>query len=106
MTPDVEKLIAWLKRRGDPDSGIRYEAGSHSNTRGIRHSLARVELHGSDADFIAKHFHGAGARQLADALASLVRERDEARGQRDELRLLVRECANADFIASALARSK
>ena len=65
-----ELLLAWLDKRGQPDSGIRYEAGSHSNTRGVRHSIARVELHGSDADFIAKHFHGEGARALAAALRS------------------------------------
>lgn len=64
----IEKLSSWLAKRGEPDSGIRYETGSHSNTNGIRHRLSSVTLHGSDADFVAKHFHGQGARDLASAI--------------------------------------
>jgi hypothetical protein len=70
----VEALIAWLRKRGEPDSGIRYE-GPHTRwdedgSPTIRIE-ARVELFGSDADFIAKHFHGQGALDLADTLSRL-----------------------------------
>lgn len=60
-------LIDWLDSRGHPDSGIVWEGHGYDFESGrLRHS--RVELRGSDADFIAKHFHGQGARDLADAL--------------------------------------
>jgi len=61
----VESLIAWLRRRGEPDSGMSYEARNSFSGR------ARAVVHGSDATFIADHFHGSGARELADALEAL-----------------------------------
>jgi triphosphoribosyl-dephospho-CoA synthetase len=71
-TTALRELATWLEKRAQPDSGIRYEAGSHSNTNGVRHRLARVELYGRDADFIAKHFHGKGAADLAAATIELL----------------------------------
>lgn len=69
------ELIEWLRHRGEPDSGIRYEARNpHSGER-----ISHVELHGSDADFIVNHFHGQGARDLADALSLIEAERDKLR---------------------------
>lgn len=70
----VGTLIAWLRKRGEPDSGIRYR-GRHTlhdeDGSPTIHVDAKVELHGTDADFVAKHFHGKGARELADALSPI-----------------------------------
>ncbi len=60
----VRDLITWLHKRGEPDSGIRYASNDSFTGR------ARVELHGTDASFVADHFHGEGARQLAAVLAA------------------------------------
>lgn len=57
-------LIDWLRKRAMPDSGIHYKS-DHFDTG------AYVELHGQDAKFVASHFHGAGATQLADALEKI-----------------------------------
>lgn len=62
---EAETLIAWLRKRAEPDSGIRYQSNGHG---GIPH----VELTGSDATFVKDNFHGKGARDLADALDSLL----------------------------------
>lgn len=47
----VEGLIAWLRKRGEPDSGIRYEGGGTQFYEGAGYhtTQARVELHGTDA---------------------------------------------------------
>jgi len=60
---EIELLIAWLRKRGEPDSGIDYRQGNSWEDSVVR-------LHGTDADFIAKHFHGQGARDLAAALSA------------------------------------
>lgn len=64
----MAELAAWLRERAKPDSGIVYG----DNSRGI----AEVTLHGYDAAFVAENFHGKGADTLADALTSLMAERD------------------------------
>ncbi len=69
----VRRLVTWLKKRAEPDSGIDYE-GDEVGGRG-----ARVTLFGSDADFIVKHFHSSGASTLASAIEALVAERGKAR---------------------------
>lgn len=68
----VERLVTWLKQRGEPNSGISYEANNPYTHR------ARVEVHGSDATFIVNNFHGQGARELASALQRVAQERDAA----------------------------
>ena len=75
ITDAVDTLIAWLRKRGEPDSGINYVGRSHPFE--ARPQPASATLYGFDADFIAKHFHGQGARDLADALASRVRPAGE-----------------------------
>lgn len=65
----IERLVEWLRKHGEPNSGISYE----SNSRFTGH--ARVEVHGSDATFIADHFHGEGARDLASVLTELQHRR-------------------------------
>lgn len=62
----IARLIAWLTKRGQPNSGIRFRASDP-----FRDNAAVVEIWGPDAEFIAKHFHGAGATELASAIASL-----------------------------------
>jgi hypothetical protein len=69
----VERLRLWLVKRGQPDSGIRYES-RNSFTDG-----AVTILHGPDATFVAENFHGEGARELASALLALEGERDALR---------------------------
>lgn len=59
-------LLAWLRKRGEPDSGINYSGPWSDEVLGRQQSQVRLFDH--DADFIAKHFHGQGARDLADAL--------------------------------------
>ena len=74
MSP-LADLVAWLKKRGEPDSGINYQGPYYAHDEDGSPTIprqARVELHGSDADFIAKHFHGAGARDLAAALLTAI----------------------------------
>lgn len=61
---EVGALIAWLRKRGEPDSGMDYRSSNSWQD-------AVVRLHGTAADFVAKHFHGQGARDLADALETL-----------------------------------
>lgn len=79
MTKDphelVAELAAWLRKRGLPDSGIRYYGQSFNPETGHTQS-SRVELHAEDADFIAKHMHGNGATTLADAITNLIADRD------------------------------
>jgi len=63
----VARLEKWLRQRGEPDSGISYEANSSGRYTGY----ARVVLYGSDATFVADHFHGQGARELAAEITRL-----------------------------------
>jgi hypothetical protein len=69
-------LIEWLRKRGEPDSGIDYAAASihHDRELGFTHRQANVRLWGGDADFIANNFHGKSARDLADALTSALQQ--------------------------------
>lgn len=85
---ELKPLIDWLRKRGESDGGIRYE-GASSNEFARR--PARVELHGADADFVAKHFHGSGARALADILSALILPAQEPVGwlSRGERSLIV-----------------
>lgn len=62
------KLEAWLRKRGEPDSGIIYHGPWRDEVTG--HWPSEVRLHGADADFVAAHFHGKGAVALADAIRS------------------------------------
>lgn len=61
---DIPGLIEWLRKRAEPNSGIRYESRSI-------YGQPWVELFGTDATFVAEHFHGQGAAKLADCLAAL-----------------------------------
>jgi hypothetical protein len=81
------KLVAWLQKRGQPDSGMRYEGQSYDLATG-RTIASRVELHGTDADFIAKHFHGQGARELSTAILSLLDELDASKARIAEVKPL------------------
>ena len=111
MTPtelaSLEALAKWLRLRGDPDSSIDYAARS-SGEGGVRGAIARVAVYGHDATFIAEHFHGQGARELAAAILSLI---EEYKRMREALRyarpLLVKyaytQGNDADFVRGITA---
>lgn len=62
---EVTELIAWLRSRAKPDSGLSYG----DNSRGI----AEATVTGYDAAFVAENFHGAGAARLADILTAALK---------------------------------
>lgn len=80
----VKNLVAWLRKRGEPDSGIHY-SGRYSG-RWYDEVMgawpAEVRLFGTDADFVRDNFHDKGARDLAEALSALTTEPQTEAGER------------------------